>query len=152
MNITKPGETEMKAPHVDHNEDLRIALHVERGATSADSEIGVQIIPATPTPQVFRPINGAPMDMGAGPYVVGAVLPLRVTRPVSDLHVSLQDPVGMEIESFNVDGNRAEVHLPQRIDSSKYTLIITFSDRNGQETVVTPVDIVNRAPSSPGPH
>jgi hypothetical protein len=152
MNVTKPGETDMKAPHVDHNEDLRVALHVERGATSADSEIGVQIIPATPTPQIFKPINGAPMDMGAGPYLTGAILPLRVTRPVSDLHVALQDPVGMEIESFNIDSNRAELHLPQRIDNSKYTLIITFSDQNGQETVVAPVDIQNKPAQSPAPH
>lgn len=145
LNIAKSGEAVLKAPHVDHSENLRVALHVERGATSADSEIGVQVVPATPTPQLFKPINGAPMVIADGPYTAGAVVALKVTRPVSDLHISLQDSFGAEVEAFNVDGNQAELHIPQHLSGPKYTAVITFADRNGQETIVYPLAISTHA-------
>ena len=133
------GYTEFKAPHVDQPQDFRIALHVERGSTSADSQVGVTVTPATPAPEPFKAINGTPLQMTAKPLHAGDPIPLRVTRQVADLHVAMQDPHGNEIEGFNIDGTEAALHAPAHIDAGKYTMVVTYADRNGQETVVVPL-------------
>jgi hypothetical protein len=143
-NVSEPGNSKMHAPHVDHEENLRLALHVDRGATSADSQVGVVIAPATPKPETFRQITGAPVEISSQPIKSGDTIPFRVTRSVSDLHISLQDSMGLEVESFNVDGNQGALHAPQHVSNTKYTVVITFADRSGQETVVAPLIIVNQ--------
>ena len=136
------------APHVDEPREMRVALHVEKSTTSADSEVGLTIVPA-PAPAVhFKPIPGAPVAMMMQPLVAGKPILLRVTRNVADLHIALQDPHGTEIEGYNVDSEQAILHAPGDSEGKAFTLLITFADRNGQETIVYPIKIQKKTSES----
>ncbi len=135
------GVAQFMAPTVPHPQVMRVALHVEKDDTSADSVVGVTIVPATPAPVAFRALRGAPLQIIAQTLRPGMVIPLRVTKAVADLHLAFQDPHGLVIESFNVDGDQATLHIPHDAQAGSYTLVISFADRNGQETVVVPIRI-----------
>lgn len=147
--IDPKGVARFAAPHVEQVQRMRIALHVEKDNTSADSEVGVTLVPAVPPPQVFTPINGAPIAMIAKSISAGDAIPLHVTKAVADLHVALQDVHGAEVEGFNVDGNQTALHAPSDAGGKTYTMVITFTDRNGQETVVHPIAIQSKGASPP---
>ena len=137
--IDPKGITSFVAPAVGQAEQMRIALHVEKDTTSADSEVGITVVPATPPPLEFKAIAGSPLEIIARPTFAGDSIPLRVRKNVADLHIALQDPHGVNIEDFNVDGDQTALHAPSDSAGHTYTIVITFTDRNGQETVVKPI-------------
>jgi hypothetical protein len=139
--IDAKGVAVFAAPHVDKVRDMRVALHVEKDTTSADSVVGVTIMPATPPPIPFKPLGTAPLDIIAKPIVGGDAILLRVTRRVADLRIALQDAHGQEIEGFNFDGEQTALHAPEDASGNTYTIVASFTDHNGQETVITPIKI-----------
>jgi hypothetical protein len=138
------GLARFSAPHVDRVRAMRVALHIEKDATSADSVVGVTVVPATPAPIAYKPLGGAPLEIVAKPLLGGDAILLRVTKRVADLRIALQDEHGQEIEGFNVDGEQTALHAPDDARGGRYTIVATYTDHNGQETVVTPITIGKR--------
>jgi len=135
------GVTVLRAPHVDVVKNMSLVLQVSRGKTQAESRIALQIIPALSQTMPMHALPGAPISIGVGPYVAGAEIPVNVIRNVADLHIALQDGNGNEIEGFNVDTKSAVLHMPDTFRSKKYTLVMSYADRNGQETMVAPLNV-----------
>ena len=156
------GITTFAIPPVAGSREMRVLLHVTKGRGYAESSAGLVVASASPIapsagndlPLVAGSDGGSALstagDAANGTFSVartrvrsGETIDVRVLSPRNAMRIALNDPQSHEVSAVNV-GSDADV-VPLRAPAvrvpSRYTVVATFTDGFGEETVVAPVTI-----------
>ena len=156
------GTTTFAIPPVAGNREMRVLLHVTKGRGYAESSAGLVVAgtsPIVPSGSDDLPLVAGSDGTGAlsaagepanGTFSLartrvrsGDAIDVRILSPRNAMRIALIDPQSHEVSAVNV-GSDAEV-VPLRAPAvrvpSRYTVVATFTDGFGEETVVEPLTI-----------
>jgi hypothetical protein len=157
--FSRDGQTSFVVPPV-RTDQMRVLLHVSKGKSTAQSMAGLGIAAA---PLTAAPVD-APIAGDDDPNVAAAVasdangtfevltrtvksgepLRVRIISPRNGMRIALNDPQSHEVAGSNV-GAEAEVitlRAPHVLIPNRYTVVASFTDGFGQESIVQAVRIV----------
>ncbi len=160
--FSRGGTTTFAIPPVAGNREMRVLLHVTKGRGYAESSAGLVVAgtsPITPSGNDDLPLVAGSDGTGAlsaagepanGTFSLarmrvrsGDAIDVRILSPRNAMRIALIDPQSHEVSAVNV-GSDAEV-VPLRAPAvrvpSRYTVVATFTDGFGEETVVEPLTI-----------
>jgi len=158
---SRDGQSSFVVPPLSGSNVLHVLLHVTRGGSTAESMAGIAI--AGQHESVTAPaaaaiagddesaIAPAAPDAANGTFEVltptvhsGGVIRVHVLSPRNAMHVALEDEQSHEITAIDV-GTGADVvtlNAPTVPVPTRYTVVASFSDGFGQESVVSPVTVL----------
>lgn len=157
--FSRQGETAFVIPPVSSSREMRVLVHVARGRTTAQSMAGLVVATQGPvtqnvTAQVVgddessAPVPATSDANGVFQVVDGAVksggtIHVRILSPRNGMRIALTDGQSHEVGSVDVGADAADVtlHAPVVYVPTRYTVVATFTDGFGQETVVQPVTV-----------
>jgi hypothetical protein len=157
--FSRNGEASFIVPPFTTTNEMRVVVRVNEGKTSAQSMAGIVV--ATRSAGAF-PIKLAADPSEAGVPALGEngtfvlvkqtvrsdePIAVRVLAPRNDMRISLTDMQSHEIRgaAASLEPNGiVTLQAPSVSVPTRYTVIATFKDAFGQETVVEPVTVVPR--------
>lgn len=157
--FSRQGETAFVIPPVPSSREMRVVVHVTRGRTAAQSMAGLVVASRTPAMQSItgqvvgddEPNAAAPATSDAnGVFQVvdpavksGGTIHVHILSPRNGMRIALTDGQSHEVGSVDVGADAADVtlHAPVVYVPTRYTVVATFTDGFGQETVVEPVTV-----------
>jgi hypothetical protein len=156
--FSRHGEATFVVPPVSSSRELRVLLHITRGRTVAQSMAGVVVANQTPSAQAVAPEivgddqpNAPPATSDTnGTFQVldptvksGGTITVRILSPRNGMRLSLTDGQSHEVAAVDVGADASDVTLraPVVYVPTRYTVVATFTDGFGQETVVAPVTV-----------
>jgi hypothetical protein len=156
--FSRHGEATFVVPPVPNSRELRVLVHVTRGRTVAQSMAGLLVANQAPVTQAVAPQivgddqpNAPPVTSDAnGTFQVldatvksGGTITVRILSPRNGMRLSLTDGQSHEVAAVDVGADAADVTLraPVVYVPTRYTVIATFTDGFGEETVVAPVTV-----------
>lgn len=150
------GETALVVPPVPGSREMRVLLHVTQGSSTAQSMAGIVV--AGPIAEAVPGDAQIPGDdrSGAGtdangtfqivqPTVrSGGPISVRVISPHNGMRIALTDAQSHEISAVDVGAEADVVTLraPSVSVPTRYTVVASFTDGFGQESVVEPVTVL----------
>jgi len=165
------GRSELLAPYVEADQDLRVVVDTQRGGAQDEAAVPVRVLrtdpatlaaalagvpaPAAPAaaPQAAAAVSsdtmstvtvadGAPISV-ASAQLSGRPIVVRVLHYEPDLRIAVMAASGEEIASSDVAPDEPAVYLPgvPASASDRYSIIATFSRGFGQETIVRPISV-----------
>ena len=163
--FSRDGVTTFSLPPVSTNREMRVLLHVRKGRAFAETSAGLVIAAASPSQTASN--DGMPLVAGSdgtsaispsderanGTFAVagtrvrsGDAIDVRILSPRNAMRIALADPQSREVASADAGAEAETVTLraPSVTVPSRYTVVATFTDGFGQETVVEPITIVPR--------
>jgi hypothetical protein len=154
------GQAQFVVPPASGLRDMRVLLHVTRGRSAAQSMAGLVVSAQAPSfapavPQVIADDNpNAAPAAGSddnGVFQVldasvksGDLIHVRVLSPRNGMSLVLTDPQSHAVANVSV-GSEADVvtlKAPAVTAPTRYTVVASFTDGFGEESVVAPVLIV----------
>lgn len=158
------GVTTFSIPPVSGNREMRVLLHVTKGRGSAESSAGLVIAGTLPAAAqggnandmpVVAGTDGAaavstPADAGNGTFALararvrsGETIDVRILSPRNGMRIALADPQSHEVSAVDVgsDADAVPLRAPAVRVPSRYTIVATFTDGFGEESVVEPITI-----------
>ncbi len=158
---SRDGQTSFVIPPVGDANAMHVQLHVTRGASTADSMAGIAIAGAqaatAQAPAVAIAGDDAAGTASAadgaenGTFEVldstahgGDPIRIKIISPRNAMHVALTDAQSHEVTGQDV-GAQADVVIlraPAVTVPTRYTVVASFTDGFGQESVVQPVTIL----------
>jgi hypothetical protein len=154
--FSRDGKAAFVVPPVTDSRELRVQLRVTKGRTAAESSAGLVV--ATPARAAAAPApvaqtdDGAAADDGAnGTFALltprvpsGGTVHVKILSPRNGMRIGLADPQSNEVAGVNVGADQETVTLraPQVALATRYTVVASFTDGFGQESVVEPVTVV----------
>jgi len=154
------GQTQLVVPPVSSLHEMRVLVHVNRGRSSAQSMTGLAVAapPARP-PEADAAVPVASDDeSGAGAsadqngtfevltstVTSGGTIRIRILSPRNGMRIALNDSQSREVTGRNVGAEADVVTLvaPAVTIPTRYTVVATFTDGFGEESVVAPVTVV----------
>ena len=152
------GSTQLTIPALPGERELRVLLHVTRGSSTAESSAGIVVLapapPASvqPAPQVVgdNQVDSAADGYANGTFQVlsptissGGTIRVQILSPRNGMRISLTDTQSNEVTGVNVGTDQQTVSLraPEVRVATRYTVVASFTDGFGQESVVQPVTI-----------
>lgn len=151
--FSRTGETRLVVPPFDDNRELHVVVRATKGQTAAQTVAGVFVT----APQKAADADSAapPSDSDAGgqngtfavstPTVhSGDAIVVRIISPRNDMRIALTDAQSHEITAVNAGGDAQSVTLRAPVVSvaTRDTIVATFTDAFGQESIVEPVTIL----------
>jgi hypothetical protein len=161
--FSRGGQTQLVVPPVTVSQQMKILLHVTKGRSAAQSVAGLLVVPAAAS----RTLNAAPQivsdddpgtgstgapDSGAnGTFALasptvksGATIHIQVLSPRNGMRIAVTDAQSREVSGLNVGSDSTEVTLtaPTVTVPTRYTVVASFTDGFGQESVVEPLTVV----------
>ncbi len=144
--FSRQGQTTFVIPPVSRSREMRVLVHVTRGRTAAQSMAGLVVADQTPTPQRAAPAapdaNGT-FELRDATVKSGGAIHVRILSPRNDMRLSLTDGQSHEVATADVGADATDITLraPVVYVPTRYTVVATFTDGFGQETVIEPVTI-----------
>jgi hypothetical protein len=158
--FSRDGQTQLLIPKLADQRELRVMLHVTKGRTAAQSMAGLVVASATapaaanPSPQLAGDDDpGAAAAMSAdanGTFAVvgqtfksGGSIHVRILSPRNGMRIALTDTQSREVFGTDVgaEATAATLRAPVVRAPARYTVVATFTDGFGQESVVAPVTV-----------
>jgi hypothetical protein len=156
------GETQLVVPPVADGRELHVVLHVTKGASAAQSAAGILV--STPRAAQAQSDGGPaiagdddPNDAASagsdanGTFEVasravhsGAPITVKILSPRNGMRIALNDTQSKEVTGTDVGSESDVVTLraPAVTAATRYTVVATFTDGFGQESIVAPVTIL----------
>jgi hypothetical protein len=163
--FSRDGITTFSLPPVSTNHEMRVLLHVHRGRAFAESSAGL-VVAGAPAPRsasndgmpLLAGSDGAsaistPDDRANGTFAVartrvrsGDAIDVRILSPRNAMRIALADPQSREVASADAgaDAETVTLRAPSVTVPSRYTVVATFTDGFGAETIVEPITIAPR--------
>lgn len=151
--FSRQGEAAFVIPPVSSSREMRVLVHVTRGRTAAQSMAGLvvasQPLPAEPAISQSDAATPASSDEN-GTFQLrdatvksGASIHVHILSPRNGMRISLTDEQSHEVTSLDVGADATDITLlaPVVYVPTRYTVVATFTDGFGQETVVQPVTV-----------
>ncbi len=157
--FSRSGETHFVVPPVRESGEMRVMLHVTKGATAAQSMAGL-VVAGAQTPEAVSgqivaddettaPAGNADaagngtFELEASTVKSGGAIHVKILSPRNGMHLALQDDQSREVSATDVGATATDVTLraPVVYVPTKYTVVATFTDGFGQESVVEPVTV-----------
>ena len=158
---SREGQTSFVIPTAGSEGALRVLLHVTRGNSSAESMAGIAVADerenvAAPAAAVAATDDGTGVPAAAdngqnGTFQVldgtvhgGDAIRVKIISPRNGMHIGLTDDQSREVTGKDVGVQADEVTLlaPAVKEAARYTVVATFTDGFGQESIVQPVTIL----------
>lgn len=161
--FSRTGEAHFVVPPVAAGTQLQVVLRVTKGSTSAQSVAGLivaglshpQIATAAEMPQVVgnddpNVVPVAEPDNANGTFDVltrtvksGGTITVKIFSPRNGMRLSVMDAQSHEMSGLAIGSDAQVVTLRAPIVSAptKYTVVASFTDGFGQESVVQPVTV-----------
>jgi hypothetical protein len=157
--FSRDGETQLTIPHAPSLREMRVVLHVDKGRTTAQSMAGLVVASAAPpaftaAPQIVGDNEpGAPAASGSDanetfevlePTVKsGGSIHVRIVSPRNGMRIALTDAQSHEVTGIDVGAETDALTLraPVVWVATRYTVVASFTDGFGQESVVAPVTV-----------
>ncbi len=156
------GETRLAVPPVTSSQEMRVLLRVTKGHSAAESVAGLVVLPAlapasagvsAPASQIAGdddPTSAASSDangtfaLAAATVKSGDTIRVRILSPRNGMRVALTDGQSHEITGVSVgaDADVITLKAPAVTVPTRYTVVASFTDGFGQESVVAPVTVV----------
>lgn len=159
--FSRDGETQLTIPPVSSLREMRVVVHVVKGRTAAQSMAGLLVAnSAQPNYGAASSIAGdndpvtsataASSDTNDTFEVVeptvksGGAIHVKILSPHNGMRIALTDAQSHEITGTDVgtDTDSVTMRAPVVWVATRYTVVVTFTDGFGQESVVAPVTIV----------
>lgn len=153
------GKASFVVPPVSDSREMRVLLHVSKGRTNAESSAGLVVaaaMQAAAKPAAPASDAGAADATGAGdggangtfalltPRVPsGGTIRVKILSPRNGMRVSLNDGQSHEVSGVNIGADQETVtlHAPSVSLATRYTVVASFTDGFGQESIVEPVTV-----------
>lgn len=149
------GTTQLIVPPVGGTREMRVMLHVTKGRSTADSSAGLLVATtapkqADPAPAIAgddntgaatqSPDNGT-FDVLTRTVASGGTIHVRILSPRNGMRIALTDGQSREVAGTNVGADAESVSLkaPAVSAAARYTVVASFMDGFGQETIVQPI-------------
>ena len=156
--FSRGGQTRLVVPAVSSPREMRVVLHVTKGASTAQSMAGLVVAsPGAQPPASVAGIAGddnpaAPStsDAANGTFEVltptvksGGTIRVRILSPRNGMRLSLTDDQSREVAGISTGAEADVVTLRAPIVTvpTRYTVVAGFTDGFGQESIVQPVTI-----------
>jgi len=152
------GQTELTVPAVSSLREMRVLVHVSRGHSIAQSMAGVAVAAplAQSNPNGIQIAGDDETGGGAstanenGTFEVltptvksGGTIRVRIISPRNGMRIALTDAQSHEVAGVNVGAEADVVTLsaPAVTIPTRYTVVASFTDGFGEESVVQPVTV-----------
>jgi hypothetical protein len=149
--FARSGETQLVVPPVANAQEMRVVLHVTKAGTTAQLIAGV-VVAADPPAATSPPSQAAtPIPDGNGIFQVlegsvpsGGSIHVRIISPRNGMHIALTDAQSHEVSGVDVGAEAEAVTLraPIVTTPTRYTVVASFTDGFGQESIVQPVTVL----------
>ncbi len=150
------GQTQLVVPTVPSLREMRVLVHVNRGRSFAQSMAGLAV--AAPAARADSGVATPGEDeTGAGANAnengtfevltptakSGGTIQVRIISPRNGMRIALTDSQSHEVTALNVGAEADVVTLraPDVTTPTRYTVVATFTDGFGEESVVQPVTV-----------
>ncbi len=159
--FSRNGETWFLAPRI--SGEMRVLLHVANGRSAAESVAGLVVADTAAAPSTDSAAaavagddaSGSAVDVAAsnanGTFEVvnravksGNPIHVRILSPRNGMRISLNDLQSHEVTGADVgaDDDSVALRAPAVNVATHYTVVATFTDGFGQESIVQPVTIL----------
>lgn len=153
------GKASFTVPPLGNSREMRVLLHVTKGRSTAESSAGLVLsVPAAASrPATAAVAAGDPSDDTAaaaaganGTFSVlnprvrsGGTVRVQIISPRNGMRISLNDTQSHEISGVDVgaDAQTVTLHAPNVTLATRYTVVASFTDGFGQESIVEPVTV-----------
>lgn len=161
--FSRDGTTNLAVPPISGAREMHVLLHVTKGRSAAQSVAGF-LIAAMPTARLAAsgqqivgdddPTLGAANDNASdanGTFAVatrtvrgGGAISVRILSPRNGMHIGLTDGQSHEITGTDVgaDADVITLRAPAVSVATRYTVVASFTDGFGQESIVQPITIL----------
>jgi len=154
------GQTQLVVPAVASLREMRVLVHVSRGHSIAQTMAGIAVTPgATHAYSGVQVAGDDETGAGAaasdanenGTFEVltstvksGATIRVRIISPRNGMRIALTDSQSHEVTGLNLGAEADVVTLqaPAVTVPTRYTVVASFTDGFGEESVVAPVTVV----------
>lgn len=157
------GQTRLIVPPVTASQQMKILLHVTKGRAAVQSVAGLLVVPSAASRSIASPpqivgdddpttASSAASDAGengtfalaASTVKSGATVHVHVLSPRNGMRISLTDGQSHEVTGLNVGSDSSDITLtaPTVTAPTRYTVVASFTDGFGQESVVEPLTVV----------
>jgi hypothetical protein len=155
--FSRNGETELLIPPVSSSREMRVVLHVTEGRSAAESVAGLVVEPTTlqradaaaqiagdddPGSNVTSADNGT-FEVLTPTVKSGGTIRVHILSPRNGMRISLTDTQSREITGVSpgVDADEITLQAPIVSAPTRYTVVASFTDGFGQESIVQPVTV-----------
>ncbi len=155
------GETWFVVPRISGAGEMRVLLHVANGRSAAESVAGLAVADTTAAPSTDSDAPAVAGDDDSGSAVAdasnanatfevldravksGNPIHVRILSPRNGMRISLDDLQSHEVTGADVgaDDDSVALRAPAVNIATRYTVVATFTDGFGQESIVQPVTI-----------
>lgn len=153
------GKASFTVPPLANSREMRVLLHVTKGRSTAESSAGLVLsVPAAEPKAVAKSaaVADSSDDDAAGaagangtfsvvnPHVPsGGTIHVKILSPRNGMRISLNDTQSNEITGVDVgaDAETVTLHAPNVSLATRYTVVASFTDGFGQESIVEPVTV-----------
>jgi hypothetical protein len=155
--FSRTGETRLVIPPVPDTREMRVVLHVTKGSSTAQSMAGVLVTSglnrapaAGDADPAMAAITGSGSDAN-GTFEVtertvrsGTPISVRILSPRNGMRIALTDAQSHEVTGTDVgaDADVVTLRAPSVLVPTQYTVVATFTDSFGQESIIQPVTVV----------
>jgi hypothetical protein len=161
--FARGGETELVVPPVSRSQEMRVMLRVTKGRSAAQSVAGLLVVPASsrPAAAAAAPQIAGDDDPGTGSAIAGSdangtfevatatvksggTIRVHVLSPRNGMRIALTDGQSHEVTGVDVaaDADVITLQAPAVTAPTRYTVVASFTDGFGQESIVEPVTVV----------
>jgi hypothetical protein len=161
--FSRGGEIQLVAPPVAHPQEMRVILRVTKGRSAAQSVAGLLVMPESsrPAAAAAAPQIAGDDDPGAGSALAGsdangtfelasstvksgATIRVHVLSPRNGMRIALMDGQSHEVTGVDVaaDADVITLQAPTVTAATRYTVVASFTDGFGQESIVEPLTVV----------
>jgi hypothetical protein len=151
------GQTQLVVPAVASLREMRVLVHVSKGHSSAQTMAGLVVAPVptrgetnpqiagddeTNAPAAASTANGT-FELLTPAVKSGGTIRIHVLSPRNGMRIALTDSQSHEVTALAVGAEADVVTLqaPAVTVPTRYTIVASFTDGFGQESVVQPVTI-----------
>ncbi|MEO6834686.1 MAG: hypothetical protein ABI231_02100 [Candidatus Tumulicola sp.] len=151
--FSRDGKAEFVVPAVIDSREMRVLLHVIKGRSAAESSAGLVVAGAAS--EKFSATGAAPPAAAGdgdanGTFAVaartiksGGTIKVAILSPRNGMRVALTDTRSTEVTGVDVGADEETVTLraPTVGLATRYTVVATFTDGFGEESIVQPVTV-----------
>jgi hypothetical protein len=145
--FSSTGETRLLIPPVSDAREMRIVLHVTKGSSVAQSMAGVLVtngLDSPPVTAVTGPDANGTFEVTQRTVKSGEPISVRILSPRNGMRIALTDATAHEVSGTDVaaDADVVTLRAPTVLLPTQYTVVATFTDGLGQESIIQPVTIL----------
>lgn len=155
--FSRGGATQFVVPPTDSPREMRVVLHVTKGRSAAESSAGFLVAPSAPQGADAPPTiagddnpeavtgssaNGT-LEVLTHSVKSGGAIHIRILSPRNGMRIAVTDTQSREVAGINVGSESETVTLkaPTVTVAARYTVVASFTDGFGQESIVEPVTV-----------